>query len=276
MSDFDRFSLDDPETNGLVPSSGAGLSYTAVSPSEYRNAVQRDLRCSPFLPRYVGRINPFNGKRIQCEEDWIEYRRMFVLHRILREYFETQSTHLTKNFESQKQKLLQESRLQSDSDLKAAQESFRRKNRRRFLARSLFAIVLVLVFFFRILPNAEKEAYDAGNSEGFTTGYEDGFSSGKDAGYEGGFLEGAQAGYNEGYQDGLEKGYGEGIGDGYTIWGESSSSKSNDADASKIVYVTNSGTKYHRSGCSYLKSKRSISLSEAKRLGYTACSRCDP
>lgn len=276
MNDFDRFSLDDSETNSLVPSTGVGFSYTAVSPSEFRNAVQRDLRSSPFLPRYIGRINPFNGKPINCEEDWFEYRRMFILHRILREYFESQSAQITENFESQKRKLLHDAHLQSEADLKSAQESFRRKSHRRFLIRSVFAIALALLFFFRILPNAEKEAYDAGTSDGFTTGYDDGFSSGKDAGYEGGFLEGAQAGYNEGYQDGLEKGYGEGIGDGYTIWGESSSSNSSDADSSKIVYVTNSGTKYHRSGCSYLKSKRSISLSEAKRLGYTACSRCDP
>lgn len=41
------------------------------------------------------------------------------------------------------------------------------------------------------------------------------------------------------------------------------------------VYVTNSGTKYHRSGCSYLShSKIAISLSDAKAQGYTPCSRC--
>ena len=41
------------------------------------------------------------------------------------------------------------------------------------------------------------------------------------------------------------------------------------------VYITESGSKYHKSGCSYLsKSKIPISLSEAKAQGYTACSRC--
>lgn len=41
------------------------------------------------------------------------------------------------------------------------------------------------------------------------------------------------------------------------------------------VYITKTGSKYHRSGCSYLsKSKIAISLSEAKAQGYTACSRC--
>jgi cell division septation protein DedD len=43
------------------------------------------------------------------------------------------------------------------------------------------------------------------------------------------------------------------------------------------VYVTKTGEKYHISSCSYLaKSKISISLSAAKKQGYTACSRCDP
>ncbi len=41
------------------------------------------------------------------------------------------------------------------------------------------------------------------------------------------------------------------------------------------VYVTNTGTKYHNSGCRYLsKSRISISLTKAKQRGYTACSVC--
>lgn len=44
---------------------------------------------------------------------------------------------------------------------------------------------------------------------------------------------------------------------------------------SATVYVTNTGKKYHKSSCSYLKkSKIQISLSEAQRQEYTACSRC--
>jgi hypothetical protein len=43
------------------------------------------------------------------------------------------------------------------------------------------------------------------------------------------------------------------------------------------VYITKTGEKYHVGSCSYLRqSKISISLSEAKRLGYTPCSRCNP
>ncbi len=43
----------------------------------------------------------------------------------------------------------------------------------------------------------------------------------------------------------------------------------------RTVYITNSGTKYHRAGCRFLnKSKIEISLSEAQAQGYTACQVC--
>ena len=43
------------------------------------------------------------------------------------------------------------------------------------------------------------------------------------------------------------------------------------------VFITNTGTKYHREGCRYLKdSKIALRLSEAKRRGYTPCSVCNP
>jgi micrococcal nuclease len=48
-------------------------------------------------------------------------------------------------------------------------------------------------------------------------------------------------------------------------------------DGSAIVYVTDTGKKYHRGDCSHLqKSKRSITLKKAKQLGYEPCSRCRP
>lgn len=43
-----------------------------------------------------------------------------------------------------------------------------------------------------------------------------------------------------------------------------------------IVYVTASGKKYHGPNCSYLsKSRTAISLKDAKKKGYTACSKCN-
>jgi cell division septation protein DedD len=49
------------------------------------------------------------------------------------------------------------------------------------------------------------------------------------------------------------------------------------APAPVTVYITRTGEKYHVGTCSYLRqSKISIELSEAKRQGYTPCSRCNP
>lgn len=43
------------------------------------------------------------------------------------------------------------------------------------------------------------------------------------------------------------------------------------------VYITRTGTKYHRSGCRYLsKSKIAISLKNAEASGYDACKICNP
>ena len=44
---------------------------------------------------------------------------------------------------------------------------------------------------------------------------------------------------------------------------------------SGFCFVTSSGTKYHRSGCSYLKkSSTKMTVQEAKDCGYSPCSRC--
>lgn len=43
------------------------------------------------------------------------------------------------------------------------------------------------------------------------------------------------------------------------------------------VYVTDTGEKYHRNGCRYLKySKHRVTLKWAKRNGYTPCKVCKP
>ncbi|TXD67792.1 hypothetical protein [Aequorivita lipolytica] len=45
----------------------------------------------------------------------------------------------------------------------------------------------------------------------------------------------------------------------------------------QVVYITKTGTKYHKGTCHYLKkSKIEISKSDAKSAGYTACSVCNP
>lgn len=57
--------------------------------------------------------------------------------------------------------------------------------------------------------------------------------------------------------------------------GSSASTSSSSDTQSQTVYVTRTGSKYHRAGCQYLRqSQIAISLSNAKAQGYTACSRC--
>ena len=52
---------------------------------------------------------------------------------------------------------------------------------------------------------------------------------------------------------------------------------SSSTNTSYTVYVTNTGSKYHRSWCSYLRqSKHAIDKNTAVSRGYTACSRCNP
>lgn len=54
-----------------------------------------------------------------------------------------------------------------------------------------------------------------------------------------------------------------------------SSSVSTSIVNGQTVYITNTGAKYHRAGCRYLrKSSQAISLSTAQSYGYTACSVC--
>lgn len=47
--------------------------------------------------------------------------------------------------------------------------------------------------------------------------------------------------------------------------------------SSYTVYITNTGSKYHRAGCRYLRqSQHKISKEEAESEGYTPCSVCNP
>lgn len=47
-------------------------------------------------------------------------------------------------------------------------------------------------------------------------------------------------------------------------------------NSATVVYVTRTGYAYHKSGCSYLRSKIELTLREAVESGYSPCSRCHP
>jgi chemotaxis protein histidine kinase CheA len=62
-----------------------------------------------------------------------------------------------------------------------------------------------------------------------------------------------------------------------SVSSSSSASQSSSETTETTVYITNTGEKYHTSGCSSLsKSKIPIDLAKAKAEGYTACSKCHP
>lgn len=138
------------------------------------------------------------------------------------------------------------------------------------------------------------EASDTSYDSGYSDGYDDGQSAGYNTGHDAGYAEGVEAGSSEGYDKGYNEGYAEGkqvaaasYSSSYsgTSGGSSSANAEKPAGApttstqenSATVYITETGSKYHRAGCSYLKkSCISISLSDAKSRGYTPCSRCNP
>lgn len=154
----------------------------------------------------------------------------------------------------------------------------------------------------------KNTAYDDGHDDGYQEGYLKGYNAGVIVGkgsdstlsqrieeiekgaHASGYEAGYDAGYYEGYEEGHRKGYNAGVsvGKGYSdttsqnkeepkkdTGYSSSSSPSTSQSYSVTVYVTKTGSKYHRSTCSYLRqSKIAISLDSAKSQGYTACSRC--
>ena len=114
-----------------------------------------------------------------------------------------------------------------------------------------------------------------------------GWQVGKDTGYQIGFdagREGLQnrvdiardSGYQTGYKDGVKAASSKTSSDDpYNIQERLDNMQQASEEQSQTVYITNTGEKYHRDGCQYLRqSKIAISLYDAKNQGYKACSRC--
>jgi micrococcal nuclease len=53
-------------------------------------------------------------------------------------------------------------------------------------------------------------------------------------------------------------------------------SQGTETTAQEIVYRTNTGKKYHRDGCRYLKSRIQTTASNASAMGLSPCSSCNP
>lgn len=192
---------------------------------------------------------------------------------------------------------------------KKKKHAYRASVRTRMFAAACAVMLLMLVscgYSQEDLDAARQEGYDTGYSEGYDIGYTEGqdagystgYAEGSDAGYDTGYAEvkdnGYTTGHEEGYAEGLEEGSTQGYDKGYAEGKQAAASTSVSASASgssgekavsapsvqetsATVYITATGSKYHRSGCSYLKkSCIATTLSDAKASGYTACSRCNP
>lgn len=129
----------------------------------------------------------------------------------------------------------------------------------------LFAVLLLLSSCVSSSTHEREvaEAQEAGYEEGYDAGREDGYETGAEDSYNDGYRDGAEVGSEAGY----EEGYNDGYGDGYAAA----------LGIEDPVYVTLTGTKYHRSWCSYLDSSKILmSRLSAFAQGYTPCSVCNP
>lgn len=169
------------------------------------------------------------------------------------------------------------------------------KNVQRFLC-AVFAIFFVFSmaaceasYSAEQLAAAKDEGYDDGYSEGYSdaeSDHGDDYGDGYDEGYSEGYAD-AEAEFKPQLIDRYGEGYADGYADGCEDAGDSGDTYEDYTASSytyeepvqqtysETVYVTNTGSKYHRAGCQYLRdSQIAIDLDDAIAAGYTACSRC--
>ena len=133
-------------------------------------------------------------------------------------------------------------------------------------------------FFAMFVPQTGKE------EEAYNSGYQDGYNDAKDISYSKGYKDGKESSssdaYNNGYNKGYDKGYADGKEDSESASNTSGSTYSystgiSDPGYSQIVYITETGSKYHNWGCQYLsQSCIKVSIEYALDQGLTACSKC--
>lgn len=154
--------------------------------------------------------------------------------------------------------------------------------REKTKARALFITLAVVCAFCLWWGWSKGDANEAALEARYETGYDEGYEKGT---YDQGLKDkdiwtekvtaARQEGYEKGYRvgsDALAASLEDRIQEAQSTRRSTSNSTQT---TSQTVYVTATGSKYHRSGCSYLRqSCYSISLDDAKARGYTACSRC--
>ena len=146
-----------------------------------------------------------------------------------------------------------------------------------------------------------KDGKTKGDSEGYARGYKAGKEKGENDGYKDGYAEGkktsSEASYNDGYSKGKTDGYNQGYNKGYSE-GKSSASYTNTSSygssydssynysynavadttytASRTVYITRTGDKYHNYGCQYLRESCIAKDYNQVRYTHSPCKKCKP
>ncbi len=132
----------------------------------------------------------------------------------------------------------------------------------------LVALIIGIIFSAYLVNNKIQTTYD----EAYEIGHESGFNEGYDTGYN--------VGYNSGHSDGFFEGlFTDTTTQETTSTDSALNSYSYEEEAtdkqSITVYITKTGSKYHKDGCQYLsQSKIPITLQDAIDQGYTPCSKC--
>lgn len=241
--------------------SGLGSLPTMFTPEQFREALAEDLLRNPYDPvLHNGRKNPYSGSVILCEDDYIGYRSVYVVNHLQETAYQKELKHQLATLEFASGKKLSEVQKQSSRELI-----------RRTISCIGLSIACFILFLFCFLPSYMGDAKSAAEKDGYTKGYTASQSS---------LSERYNAGYDAGYDAGYTEGYSDGASSVPAVIPDRSLSSSGSASQqpaiSDVVYITKSGTKYHKAGCSYLKSSIEISKSDAIARGYSACSRCNP
>lgn len=286
----------------LIPSHTPNLSKT-----EFHRLLNEEKRKRPFKPEYIGKCNPYNHFVITCEDDYYTYLCEYVFKHYYEQKYEC-------GLESLKKKsAAAEDLVQREYNMKISKiqriytnekRSYEMYLKAHYKHRLIFARVLCVVFFIstvisllyftqHVLPEKEAQAqlyaqvryedgYDKGNSAGYNIGKNEGYEDGKEDGFQTGYATGRDSVETEITLSPGSSSSGTGGGYDSSIDRSVFDDKDNlipdypDDGNSETVFVTASGSKYHRVNCSYLKTAYEISLSEAIAAGYEPCSRCHP
>lgn len=224
----------------------------APSKNDFHRQLDLYRQTMPFKQEYIGMNNPYDRTVIRNQLDYDRYLREKLFHDLCEKAAEEELQHRTL--------LLQ-------------------ANAARRVKKSVWSAVFIgFLILAIIVPASVTSSRNSGYKDGVTVGYEQGHS----VGYEEGASSGESTGFAKGSDAGYKRGYSAGYSAGYKGRDLSSSSKSTAGLVlpnlkEDVVYITATGSKYHRSNCSYLaNSKYETTLSSAKSSGYEPCSRCNP